>query len=239
MQAHRGSDLKDHIVMHAGYTRAFTGRAIRTANTMQQFEYDILDSTNAEARRLLAAGHIERSAVITARGQTAGRGTRGRSWASPPGAGLYLSYVCRNRSDSEVPTELPLTTAYTQAAGVACVEAVRDVVGVDLRIKPINDLIWNGGKVGGILTEAIVEDSHLSALIVGIGINVYPADRSLAAGSLPAASLAEAAAPAVLDHATIPNLKRSIIDRLEEFMTPVRLGTIESEWRGLLIESAI
>lgn len=237
MHAQCGSELENKRFMHAGYTRAFTGRAIRTACTMQQFDYDILDSTNDEARRLLAAGRIKDRAVIRARGQTAGRGTRGRSWASPSGAGLYFSYVCRNRSDSEVRTELPLTTAYTQAAGVACVEAARDVVGVNLRIKPINDLIWNGCKVGGILTEASVEDTRITALIVGVGLNIYPADRSLPADSLPAATLADAVAPAVLDHAILPNLERAIVDRLEETITTGRLGSIESDWRRLLIES--
>src|SRR6185369_9085126 len=104
-------------------------------SAMQRFRFDILDSTNDEARRLLTAGAIDQSAVIVARGQTAGRGTRGRSWASPAGAGLYLSYVCRNRGDDGNRDELPLTTAYTQAAGVACVEAVRTTTGVILRIK--------------------------------------------------------------------------------------------------------
>lgn len=203
---------------------------------MQRFDYDILDSTNEEARRLLAAGRIEHVAVVTARGQTAGRGTNGRTWISPARAGLYFSYVCRNCRDSDVRTELPLTTAYTQAAGVACVEAVSDVAGVVLRIKPINDLIWNGCKVGGILTEAIVEDDEMKALIIGVGINVHPAERPLSADSLPAASLAEAAAPEVLDQAILPNLEEAIVSRLAHYISPTRLEAIESDWRRLLID---
>ena len=203
---------------------------------MQRFEFDILDSTNEEARRLLAAGAIDQSAVITARGQTAGRGTRGRSWASPAGAGLYLSYVCRSREDGLTRGKLPLTTAYTQAAGVACVEALRDVLGVELRIKPVNDLIWDCRKVGGILTEAFVENDRLTALIVGIGINVHRADRRLPVGAIPPVCLAEAVAPAMLPDGIVPTLEAGIVNRLVDCISPARLTAIESDWKRLLME---
>lgn len=201
---------------------------------LQRFEYDTLDSTNDEARRLLASNAIEQHAVISARCQTAGRGTRGRTWASPAGAGLYFSYACRNAAATDAQAKLPLTTAYTLAAGVACVDAIQSVTGVSVAIKPINDLIWNGGKLGGILTEGHVEAGRLSALIVGIGINLHPAERKIDQGGLPAVSLAEAMAVPNNGAALADHLKNMIVANLVAWTTRIAAGDtagVESEWR--------
>lgn len=206
---------------------------------MQRCEFDILDSTNDEARRLLAAGKIDEVAVISARGQNAGRGTRGRSWVSPAGAGLYLSYVCQNRKMPDASEALPLTNAYTKAAGVVCVDAVREVAGVNLRIKPVNDLIWQGRKVGGILTEAFVVGDRLSALIIGIGINVYQAERPISDGVMPAGCLAEAVGPRGLEANIIPSLQSAIVVHLADRISPPQLALVDSEWRKRLIESEL
>lgn len=203
---------------------------------MQRFAYDIIDSTNDEARRLLAAGAIEYTALITARGQTAGRGTRGRSWVSPAGAGLYISYVCRNRNSDEADAdELPLTTAYTRAAGVACVEAMRDVFGIELRIKPVNDLIWNGGKIGGILTEAFIESNRLTAIIIGIGINLHSANRPMPAGTPRPLALSEVISPARLPDNVASVAEAAIVAHLVDRISPKRLATIEEDWNLHLI----
>jgi biotin-(acetyl-CoA carboxylase) ligase len=136
------------------------------------FEVGAVDSTNLEAKRLLEAGRISGPAYILAREQTAGRGSHGRSWVSPRDAGIYLSIV-------DVPTAptLPDLTLFTLAAGVACAAVLRDTTGVDVRLKPVNDLYADGRKLGGILTETVVERGVAVFVITGIGINVRSANR--------------------------------------------------------------
>ncbi len=124
-----------------------------------------VDSTNSEARRLLAAGKPAPFAVL-ADEQTAGRGTQGRSWSSPRGAGIYLSIV---------PAFLrpwPIHSMYSVAAGIACAEVLLDRLGVTIELKPPNDLYQGGRKLGGILVETSVRGDALASLVVGIGINV-------------------------------------------------------------------
>jgi len=151
---------------------------------MQRYTYPTLDSTNNEARRLIDAWQHHPAAgvsqaepfAVVADTQTAGRGTQGRTWISPPGAGLYLSVV--HPVGGKV-SNLPMTTHYTMAAGVACVEALQTLYGVTVGIKPVNALIHNGCKLGGILTEGIIQENRLQCVITGIGINLLEADRPI------------------------------------------------------------
>ncbi|MEZ4575227.1 MAG: hypothetical protein R2857_09990 [Vampirovibrionales bacterium] len=97
---------------------------------------DTVDSTMDEAKRRLAQGAFEGTGFVVADHQTAGRGTRGRVWVSPA-EGLFLSLVLQATVDDP----LALTSAYTQAAGVACVEALQLATGVQPVLKPINDVM--------------------------------------------------------------------------------------------------
>ncbi len=139
---------------------------------MQVFHFDTIDSTNLQAKRLVAEGRVADAALVTARAQTAGRGSRGRSWVSPRDAGLYISVVDVQSGDPSVDL-----TLFTLAAGVACVEVLRDTIGIDVAIKPVNDLYVDGRKLGGILTEAVVEQQIVRAVVTGIGLNVRSANR--------------------------------------------------------------
>lgn len=147
---------------------------------MQAFCYDTIDSTNDEAKRLVQTGKITKRAYVVAREQSNGKGRMGRRWVSPKDAGVYLSVV-----EIDIGRTPADATAFTLAAGVACVEAIREVTGINVAIRPINDLYVEGAKLGGILTETLVEGGLLQALITGIGINVRQVDRSLPADSAP------------------------------------------------------
>ncbi|MCG3137696.1 MAG: Bifunctional ligase/repressor BirA [Phycisphaerae bacterium] len=142
---------------------------------MQALYYDIVDSTNDEARRLLAE---HRAPVgdfyLTARKQRAGRGTCGRNWSSPREAGLYMTIVLRGAFKS-----LPTTDRYTLAIGHALADHLRQFTCLPVEVKPINDLMIDSRKVGGILTEAMIVDGVISDLIIGIGLNTHRADRGL------------------------------------------------------------
>jgi BirA family biotin operon repressor/biotin-[acetyl-CoA-carboxylase] ligase len=141
-------------------------------------------STNACARDAAFAGGAE-GAVFVADEQLAGRGRRGREWASPPGYGIYLSVLLR----PELPPDaLPLLTLM---AAVAVARAIRDVGGGEARIKWPNDILISGHKVCGILTEMVADAESLSCVILGIGLNVNtPADLLPERPLFPASSLA-------------------------------------------------
>lgn len=157
---------------------------------MQVFCFDTVDSTNEQAKRLLADGAVGELAYVTARCQTAGKGTRGRTWDSPRDAGIYLTVVQVGHDDL-----LPTTTAYTLAAGVACVEVLNDITGVTVYLKPINDLYLQGGKLGGILTETVTQARGVEALITGVGINLLRAERPGVIGPTPATCLEDLLGP--------------------------------------------
>ena len=99
-----------------------------------------LESTNLTAKQMAAAG-APHGTLVVADSQTAGRGRRGRSFASPPGTGLYLSMVLRSA--------LPMQSAVlvTSAAAVAVCRAVERAAGKRLDIKWVNDLFYRGEKV--------------------------------------------------------------------------------------------
>ncbi len=129
-----------------------------------------VDSTNDEALGLAAAGAPDGTAVMAGL-QRAGRGRRGRSWFSPPGAGLYLSTVVR-------PCNWPGGAALvTLAAGVAAARAVTRASGLPVELKWPNDIVigrpWR--KLGGVLSEGVGARGRVDAVVVGIGINLRPA----------------------------------------------------------------
>lgn len=128
---------------------------------------DEIDSTNLECRRLAAQGERE-GTVVLSRAQSAGRGRRGRSFQSTQDLGLYLSVLLRPKQDMEVLSNM------TAWVAVAVCDGVERACGVRPQIKWINDLILNGKKLGGILTELGLEPGtgKLDHLVVGIGLNV-------------------------------------------------------------------
>lgn len=142
---------------------------------MQTFYYDVLDSTNNEAKRLIEAGKAENGSCVIARTQTGGRGTQGRTWISPEDAGVYFSLV-HFPEDCPVPEE----NLWTMIAGIACCEALKGLYPkLPVRIKPINDLYIEDKKLGGILTEAVIHQGKLQSVITGIGINLFEVQRTI------------------------------------------------------------
>jgi BirA family transcriptional regulator, biotin operon repressor / biotin---[acetyl-CoA-carboxylase] ligase len=139
------------------------------------------DSTNQVALELGHAGEPE-GAVIIAEEQTVGRGRAGHSWHSERAAGIYATILLRPRL---APVQAPLLT---MMAGLSARAAVQTVTGLSVDLKWPNDLMIQGKKVGGILTEMHAEPSQVRFVIVGIGINVnqqkFPAELSGASTSL-------------------------------------------------------
>ena len=156
-----------------------------------------LDSTNRLAADLARAGAPD-GVVVGADHQTAGRGRRGRTWESRPGASLLVSVVLR-----------PAPALVTLAAGVAAAEACEAVAGVAVELKWPNDLLLDGAKLGGILSELVGD-----AAVVGLGLN-------LAWAPAGAASLGPGVDRHALLHAYLARLGTpgAVLDRYRERCT--------------------
>jgi len=123
-------------------------------------------STMDEASRLAHEG-APHGVVVVADEQTSGRGRRGTIWASPPGAGLYFSFIAR--------PSLPELSLLTLTAGVAVREGIAAATGLAVDLKWPNDLIIGRRKLAGILAEGIAIGSRDQVVIIGVGVNVQPA----------------------------------------------------------------
>lgn len=124
-----------------------------------------LDSTNA--RLLARPAPVQGSDVLLAERQSGGRGRRGRSWASPLAANLYLS-VSRAFSGG-----LARLGGLSLVAGVATAEALR-ALGVDgIGLKWPNDVLLHGRKLGGLLVEGAGEHAGPARAVIGLGLNVH------------------------------------------------------------------
>ena len=123
------------------------------------------DSTNSVANKLAAEG-AEHGSVVLAEEQTGGRGRLGRVWFSEKSSGIYTSIILR---PPLAPAAAPVLTLM---AGLAAQKAVSTITGLKVDIRWPNDLLVNGKKVCGILTEMSAEVDCLHAVVLGIGINV-------------------------------------------------------------------
>jgi BirA family biotin operon repressor/biotin-[acetyl-CoA-carboxylase] ligase len=124
-----------------------------------------IDSTNSYLMQRVAPAPGWFHAALTDN-QTAGRGRHGRRWSSPPGSGLCLSIAY---TFAEHPENL---AALTLAIGLGVVEGLEDLGAPDIQLKWPNDLIADGGKLGGILTETQSRSNGAIAVVSGIGLNV-------------------------------------------------------------------
>jgi BirA family transcriptional regulator, biotin operon repressor / biotin---[acetyl-CoA-carboxylase] ligase len=140
-------------------------------------------STNDDARRAAQQGAPD-GHVIVADEQTNGRGSRGRSWVSPPGTDLYFSLIARlPLAPSSVP---PLTLA----VGLAMAEGIEGLLPVGERalVKWPNDVWVARKKLIGILVESASAGEQLEPVVIGVGVNVnrrvFPDDLATPATSL-------------------------------------------------------
>lgn len=130
--------------------------------------YGSVGSTNDVARRLAEEEDVPAGTIVLAREQVEGRGREGKVWYSPRDAGVYLSMVFRP-PEVRNPQLLPLL------AGVGIVrELDRAFPGLTPSLKWPNDLMAGGGKLGGVLSEAVWGDRGIRFLVVGTGVNVRP-----------------------------------------------------------------
>ena len=128
--------------------------------------FDSIDSTNTKAKELAEAGHPSGTLVVADQ-QTLGRGRRGRSWESPAGTGIFMTLMLKPDINPNNASMLTLVAA------MATARAITEVTGEAAQIKWPNDIVMNGKKVVGILTEMSAQFDYINHIVVGIGINVH------------------------------------------------------------------
>jgi len=128
------------------------------------YYYPESGSTMTEAVRLLSEGAHDFT-VVAAESQNAGRGRNGRQWVSSPG-GIYCSIILR----PDIKPELCFRINFMVCAVI--VSFLRDVYGVDAACKWPNDILAGGGKIAGMISDAVIEGSAVKYVVIGLGLNV-------------------------------------------------------------------
>jgi BirA family transcriptional regulator, biotin operon repressor / biotin---[acetyl-CoA-carboxylase] ligase len=146
-----------------------SAEAIRQALTTQLLGHPTLffastGSTNDVALQHAAEGAAE-GLLVVADEQTAGRGRLGRSWWSPPGSSLLISILLRP------PILVHQAAQLTMCLGLGAVEGIEDVTGLRAALKWPNDLLLDGLKLGGMLTELRTDGDRLLFAVLGLGLN--------------------------------------------------------------------
>jgi BirA family transcriptional regulator, biotin operon repressor / biotin---[acetyl-CoA-carboxylase] ligase len=211
-------------------SRPLDAAALRRALVVDRGLWTALDvvaqtgSTNADLVAAARAGAPE-GRVLVAEHQYAGRGRAGRRWSTPPHAALAVSVLLRPGAGAGAGTAPAIGAGHRTVVptgrwgwlpllgGVALVEAVGQVTGLDARLKWPNDVLVDGGKCAGILAESTGE-----AVVLGIGVNVTQGAGDLpspAPDAVPATSLALAGA----DRPDRQALLRALLRRLAGWYT--------------------
>ncbi len=143
--------------------------------------FDTIDSTNTKAQELAEKGY-QSGTLVVADKQESGKGRRGRSWVSPSGTGIFMTLMIKPDINPNNASMLTLVAA------LAVAKAITSVTGEEALIKWPNDIVVNGKKVCGILTEMNAQFDYINHIVVGIGINVhnesFPEEISQMASSL-------------------------------------------------------
>ncbi len=197
----RDNDLLARPAIWSGLKTRLLGRQLELLPSV--------DSTNHYLKLAAQQGAPEGLTVV-AREQTQGKGRLGRSFHSPPQGGIYMSVLLRPKAPAAD------CALFTAATAVCVCRAVQEVAGAELSIKWVNDLLYQGKKVCGILTEAALEleGSRLDYMIVGIGINTGGPGLTLPPEL-------DQIATTLYDICGVPNLRNrliaAILNHLEDF----------------------
>ncbi len=186
--------------------------------------FDVIDSTNTEAKRMASALAEKTSlspVLILAREQTSGRGRVGRAFLSRADSGIYMSLMYF--TDRTLEDAVSVTTA----AAAIVAEELEIAANRPMRIKWVNDIYNEDGKVSGILVETLNVSPFLRAIIVGIGINTgkgdFPAELQGIAASVgfldgKEETLVANIATRLLSHAATPEDRAYMTEYRKRFM---------------------
>jgi len=192
------------------------------------YYFSDIASTNSEAKKQANLGCPE-GTIVLSEAQNSGRGRLARSWFSPRSKGIWLSVVLRPPFN---PYDAPKCTLLT---AVAVTKAIRRVAQVECGIKWPNDILYQGKKMVGVLTEMSAEIDAINYVVIGMGINVnieeqdFPAELRGIATSLSIAAGREISRITLLN-AVLVELEQGYKDVIERGFSEM-LG----EWRGFSV----
>lgn len=188
--------------------------------------FDSIDSTNNELKRQ-AETQVCHGLLAVAEEQTAGRGRRGHGWVSPPGTGIWFSFLLKPEVSPDKASMLTLVAA------MAVARAITETTGLESQIKWPNDIVVNKKKVCGMLTELSAEMTRINYVVIGIGINAnnreFPDEIKETASSL----FIESGKP-VKRAAVIEAVGRYFEQYYDEFIKAGDLSLIMDEYNGML-----
>lgn len=212
-------DLLSEIEIQNGLQTKIIGKEI--------VHFDSIPSTNDSAKEF-ALQKAKEGLVITAEEQLKGRGRRGRTWESPKGTGIWMTILLR---PDIPPSQGP---KFTLLSAVAVAKSIKEVTGLNAKIKWPNDIIIDNKKVCGILTEMNAEIDFVNYIIIGIGVNVnamkddFPIEVQQRAISL---------AKAIGKKVSRQDIVRKILENVEKrylaFMQDMDFENILKEWKEL------
>lgn len=183
-----------------------------------------IDSTNSRARALAESGAAE-GEIVVAESQTHGRGRLSRRWESPPFANLYLSVILRPHLPPRHAPQITLTAA------VALADTVSSFLPAPPSIKWPNDILVQGKKLAGILTEAACDAERIEYVILGIGLNVNYRRAAMPEGLRErATSLADAIGENVSRESVFARLIHDL-DRCYGELEEVGFETLRLRWK--------
>lgn len=225
------ANIPPHFELRAVNELLTTNRIGRVSGWPNEV-WDTIASTNDRAVELAALGAPE-GVIVLAREQTAGRGRHGRKWSSPADAGIHMSCVMRPKLPEY---KLPV---YTLAVGVACARAIHFSTGVQIGLKWVNDLVYGGKKVGGILCEMpsagkTHPDGHKiePACIVGVGVNVHSVATALPAELIGKVEWLERATGQPVNLNVLAAQIAAELESISDAMAEDQADELLNEWRN-------
>ena len=135
------------------------------------YSLDTIDSTNRYALELARSGEPQ-GTVVAADYQTGGKGRLNRSWISPPGKNLLFSIILYPQKTIESAQKITLGAAVSVHKTITQLLAGLAIKDNTLEVKWPNDVIANDKKLCGILTESVLKNNRIAALVMGFGINL-------------------------------------------------------------------
>lgn len=144
--------------------------------------FESIDSTQSYVKNLDMENEVSDGSVIFSDIQTAGIGTHSRKWYTGKGKNLAFTFVLYPNS------KIKDFERFTFMIAETMLEAIQNLYGINLQIKIPNDIVYNGKKIGGILTESVSNGEIIKKIFIGIGFNVnqesFPGNLSKIATSL-------------------------------------------------------
>lgn len=192
------------------------------------YYFSEIESTNNEAKKQANLGCPEGSIVLSET-QNGGRGRLSRNWFSPTGKGVWLSVVLRPPFN---PCDAPKCTLL---AAVAVTKAIRSVTDVECGIKWPNDILYEGKKIVGILTEMSAEMDAINHVVIGMGINVNIGEQEFPAELKDIATSLAIVAGHTISRLTLLNAVLSELEQAYDDVIQRGFSEMLDEWRELSV----